>query len=293
MSALASYRNHLRAQPGFNVIALVSDWSPTGDWLNSTPSARELVRGATQRARTLGYSLQHFNTWENEMTPPRLSQILHARGIRGLIIAPFAAPSALVDLDWNGFSIVTIERPLHYGSFHHIVPNYYADMTLVHHHLRAKGYQSPGLILEHKRSERAAHQWEAAHDLVQKSAPTPVPSLTLASLTSSRQILDWYDRHRPDVVVGVNNAILRAFKSAGIKIPQQVGYASLNAMDDALDEFPRVSGILQPRASMGAAAIDILNTQLQLNHRGPGSVSLGTHADGTWSEGETLRATNT
>ncbi|HCR28732.1 MAG TPA: hypothetical protein DIV79_01780, partial [Opitutae bacterium] len=49
-----------------------------------------------------------------------------------------------------------------------------------------------------------------------------------------------------------------------------------------------VSGIYQHRKTMGATAIDVLNSLLQRNQRGPNEVSIGTQVDGSWRKGDTL-----
>ena len=69
-------------------------------------------------------------------------------------------------------------------------------------------------------------------------------------------------------------------------MPADLGYVSLNVIDDASG----VSGILQPRDIMGAAAVDALNAQLLVSQRGPGERSVGTHVDGVWHHGGTVRS---
>ena len=55
LSALAAHRMRLRVRRDFSVIALVSNWPRRDDWLRRE-SAQRLIAGATERARTLGYS---------------------------------------------------------------------------------------------------------------------------------------------------------------------------------------------------------------------------------------------
>ncbi|MBC2603440.1 LacI family DNA-binding transcriptional regulator [Puniceicoccus vermicola] len=290
MSALAAYRSRLRVQREFNVIAMVSNWSSSTRWLQKNLSAQKLFNGAKERARMLGYSLQFFNAYEGGMTPVRLSNILYSRGIRGIIVTPFADPSAVFEFDWNRFSIVTIERPLRYSHFHHVVPNYYADSLLLHRILRERGYQNPGLVLDKKLSERVENQWEAAHIFGQsRNQRDIIPTLKLESKPLEVEFLEWFRKYQPDVIVGRSNdnLVMRSLKSVGIRVPDDVGYASFNVLDD----YDEASGILQPRDAMGAAAVDILNTLLHRDHRGADKVALGTHADGIWYEGRTLRKT--
>lgn len=71
-----------------------------------------------------------------------------------------------------------------------------------------------------------------------------------------------------------------------MRIPADLGCASLNLRDDA----PHVSGIRQPREVLGAAAVGALNRLPLVSQRGPGAPAVGTHVDGVWPEGRTLRA---
>jgi len=285
-SALAAHRQRLRVRRDFSVIALVSNWQRRDDWMG-LKSAQRLLAGATARARTYGYELQHLWAREAGMTPARFSRVLTARGIRGIILAPLEQPDIPFDLDWEKFSVVTIERPFHYAHFHHIVPNYYADLRLAWARLRECDYRRIGLVLDSGLAERVAHQWEAAYLYEQARSAEPraaIPTLVVAGDGAFAPMRDWLRQHAPDAVISRCNEFLPAATGLGLRIPRHLGYASLNVLDDA----PGVSGILQHRDMMGAAAVDALHSLLHRNHRGPHAVAQGTQIDGTWHEGRTV-----
>lgn len=285
LSALAAHRMRLRVRRDFSVIALVSNWPRRDDWLRRE-SAQRLIAGATERARTLGYTLQHFWAREGGMSAARLSSVLAARGIRGVILAPFEKPGDRFELDWPQFAVVTIERPAHYACFHHIVPNYFADMLLTWAHLRARGYERIGLVLDAGLAERAAHQWEAAHAFeLSRVGAKPVPTLVVGETKRPAEMRAWLCLHRPDAVVSRCDGVLEAAAAEGLRVPRDLGYASLNVVDDATG----VSGIFQHRDVIGATAVDVLNSLLHRNHRGAHELSQGTQIDGSWREGRTLR----
>jgi LacI family transcriptional regulator len=287
LTALAAYRSGQRVRRDFAVIGLVSNWPRQNEWFDR-PSAQALWEGASVRARALGYSLQHLWAREGGASPARFSRILVNRGIRGLILAPFEHPDARFDLAWENFAVVTIERPTRYTTFHHVVPSYFADMLLAWEQLKLRGYRRIGLVLDHALAERAAHQWEAAHAFKQTRNETgepAVPTFVTHEAKGPAGVIDWLRTHRPDAIVSRSDRVFGALREAGVRVPADVGYVSLNVVDDA----PGVSGIVQPRDVMGAAAVDALNAQLLVSQRGPGERSVGTHVDGFWFEGRTVR----
>jgi len=287
-TALASHRTTQRAQRDFSVIALVSNWSRRDGWLRME-SGQQLFAGATARSRVYGYEVQHFWAKEGAMSPRRFSRILAARGIRGLILAPLEDPDSRLDLDWDGFTVVTIERFLHYPQFHHVVPNYFADLQLAWEKLRERGYARIGLVVERSLADRVGHQWEAAYAFAQSGSGfrrRAVPVLVVTGKSPRAEIGAWLAEHRPDAVISRCHDVWPTLKALRLRVPGDMGYASLNIVDDA----PHVSGILQHRDVMGATAIDVIQSLLHRNHRGPNRVSQGTHVDGTWFEGRTVRA---
>ena len=287
MSALAAHRSRLRVHRDFSVIALVANWSDKSEWIQRE-SAKKLMEGAESRARSLGYSLQYFWSRDHGASPRRFGDILINRGIRGIILAPFENPMERFDLPWDQFSVVSIERPFHYTNFHHVVPNYYADMLLAWEKLWEYGYRRIGLVLDADLANRVAHQWEAAHNFEQLSRgrkETVVPTLILGPNSGERDIANWMKECKPEVVISRSWTNCQIMVSLGYKVPEEIGYVSLNIVDDD----PGVSGIHQCRDIMGEVAVDVLNSLLLISHRGPIKASIGSQVDGEWRDGKTIR----
>jgi Transcriptional regulators len=286
LSALAAHRSRLRVQRDFSVIALVTNWSTRDAWTKRA-SARQVIEGATLRARSLGYSLQVFWAREQGYSARRFGAVLRNRGIRGLILAPFEDPHDRLDLDWENFATVAIERPAEYPLFHHVVPNHFAAILLAWEQLRARGYSRIGIIVRTDLSERTLHQWEAGYAYLQSRTleADRVSALVLQPEDAVGQIRSWLRRERPQVVISRSEGFFEAVRAEGLRIPQDIGYASLNVVDDV----PHASGIQQHRNEMGEFAVELLNSLLQSNQRGFNTVPHGTHVDGTWHEGNTVR----
>ncbi len=291
LSALAAHRNQLRVRNNFSVIGLISNWKNPDDWTKLN-SAQEVIEGAKSRALELGYTLQHFWARADGATPERFSKVLKTRGIRGIILAPFEGFQDRFDLDWESFSIVTIEKPAKYPFFHHVMQNQYADYLLCWDKLRQRGYTRVGLVVRTDLADRASHQWEAAHSYAQSQMDTKldaIPILNLDKTDKADTVRSWLQTHKPQAVISRCDDFFEAADAEGIKIPDDVAYVSLNVSDDR----PSVSGIYQHRKAMGATAVDVLNTLLQRNQRGPLEVSIGTQVDGSWRKGYSLPSIQT
>ena len=286
LSALAAHRNRLRVQNNFSVIGFISNWRHPSE-CTRLPSRQEVMEGAKNRAIELGYTLQHFSASEDGANPKRFSQILKTRGIRGIILAPFENHKDELDLDWSAFSVVTIEKPERYSFFHHILPNQYAHYLLCWEKLRQRGYTRVGLVVRSDFADRWSHQWEAAHLYAQSQMEGTLDTIPILNLDETDQtdtIRSWLLRYQPQAVISRCDGFFEAAEAEGIKVPDDVGYVSLNVSDDK----PGVSGIYQHRRTMGATAVDVLNSLLQRNQRGPLDASIGTQVNGSWRKGFSL-----
>ena len=289
LSALAAHRSRLRVRKDFSVIGLVSNWSTENAW-TQLPSAQAVIEGARARALELGFTIQHLWSKADNLSPSRFDQILQTRGIRGLILAPFEHPEDQLDLDWKQYSVVTIEKPFHYTHFHHVVQNHYSDLLLAWQKIRERRYKRIGLVVRDDLANRWSHQWESAHNLAQFSSNTreeTIPTLQLKGQDTDEHVelvKSWLQLFKPDAVLSRCDCFFEAADFLGLKIPNDLGYVSLNVTDDV----EGVSGIHQHRDVMGATAIDVLNSLLQRNFRGEHEVSIGTQIDGSWREGYSL-----
>lgn len=290
LSALSAYRSKLRVQNQFSVLGLVTNWSTRDGW-SGNPLQKDVIEGAKERALKLGYSLQEFWARDEGVSPKRFSHILESRGIRGLILAPFENNDDKLDLDWKQFSVVAISRPSNYTLFHHVVQNHYMDMMLCWDKLSERGYTRVGLVVQNELDVRWSYQWDAAHIFSQSQRAKledHIPVLRVEGQHDHGAIRAWLREHRPQVVVSRCHHFLEAVKMEGLTIPDDMAYISLNVNED----FENATGIRHRRDMLGATAVDVLNSLLHRNHKGPDDVSLGTQVDGIWHEGTTLPELN-
>ncbi len=288
LSALAAYRTRQRRPSGYSTLALLTNWPQENGWIGC-PCGRLLLEGARARAAQLGYHVEPFWLARPRMTARRASEILFNRGVRGVLVAPLAATCKGIDFAWDRFAVVTVEQPLVLPRFHYVAPDYSAGMQLVWAELNRRSYRRIGLVLTKENARRVRHRWDSAHAFEQRSTRSEadrVPTLYLESEADADAFHAWLDAHRPDVVAGKFDNLVHWLRASGRRLPQDIGYVSLNASD----QQEQVSGIDQRRDVMGAQAVDAVHALLSRSHRGPDEVQAGTIIEGVWRDAGTLRA---
>jgi len=290
LSALAARRVH--QAPYKSVIALISDWNTQDGWLKSDGAA-EIYEATEQRATELGYDLQHIWAREHDMSEDRLSDVLIARGIRGIILAACQTSVAKpLNLKWDQFSAVSIENPTVYPHIPNVTQDQYAAPSICWKRLLELGYARVGMVVPVDLSDRWGNRWDAAQALNQTRYETPenyVPTLRLKGDHEIDEIRTWIRTYRPDAVISRVPYFREAVEAEGLQIPTNIGYVSLNISDD---REPHAAGILQHRNEMGISAADTLNSLLQNYQKGLNPISRCTQIVGSWHEGNTLIPAN-
>ncbi len=257
----------------------------SGDWKpGRTFSAFQ--KGAFTRADSLGFRMKEFSLDAPGMTDARMGRILRSRGINAIVVAPLAVPGRRIDLPWEHFSASAIGYSLGWPMLHRALNHQMHSIRIALAELTARGYRRIGLAMEKQSDERVDNNWLAGLLLYQSKIPQRdrVPPFLPAAMTQS-SFNQWRERHRPDVVVSVRLTVLHWLKEAGVRVPEEVGFAILSYYP----VMGPVAGIDQNTQEAGAAAIDLVVEQLYLNKRGipvnPKSVLI----EGEWVEGPTVR----
>jgi len=248
---------------------------------------RGIIAGARQRAQELGFGLERFVIGRNGVRLPRLDNILHSRGIRGLILLPAWDSPDFSKLDWSRYAGVYTDYIIERPALHAVCADHFRSMMGALQRLHGRGYRRPGLFLQRQQDERLQHRWEAAFLAHQHHATGLDVVPPLISETIDRDLFcDWFRTHQPDVVLGHDCAALEWMQACGAKVPQTHGFFCLNVAPSAAV----CAGLdLQPEL-IGARAAEIVIGELHHNQIGiPDNPSLTTLL-GRWVDGPTLRA---
>ena len=286
LCALAAHRSRVRPSQSVSVIALVSNWTSREGWLE-LPGMRQLYAGAKARANALGFDLQHFWAREHGGFGKRLSDVLEARGIKSVVLAPATETEAANQQEWDKFTVVSLEPPPLDLRVPHVGVNHYANVVRCWRELTARGFCRVGLVTNKHQFGPGAGQSIAAHSFTQSCTASPfdqVPVLTLEAGHEKAQILAWLQTHRPEAVIGCTPHFFRITAETGLQAPRDFNYVSLDVENDVAG----VSGINCNLEVVGQTVVDTLNQLIQRGITCAQSHAMGTHVEGHWHEGTTL-----
>lgn len=263
---------------GAHLIAYVDSF---GSRANSQQRAslHRYRRGAADAAESHGYRLQDFDLGPGGLTPARLEQVLRARGIRGLVLAPFPDTGSVLTVDWSHFAAAAIGFSLAHPRLHRAVNHQAQTARDAIRRLVELGYRRIGLALSRHENDRAQQNWLSATLLARfehGSASLAFPLLLDDRIERSR-LRAWCRVERPEVVL-TSESDVRAM--LGPKGPH-VAHLHLTA------NAAGFSGMDQANERVGAAAVDLVVEQLHANLRGVPEHAKTVLVEGQWVDGHT------
>ncbi|HEY0256866.1 MAG TPA: LacI family DNA-binding transcriptional regulator [Candidatus Methylacidiphilales bacterium] len=299
LSALAAYRQTHYPKPTASPIAWISNYPTRNHWNRPGQFVEQYYQGAIQRAKEIGFRIEHFWLAEPGMTPQRLSKILYSRGISGILLTPQHTPFTHLNLDWDKFCAVTFGYSLVRPRLHMTTTNHYRSMSMVVRKLRSLGYRRIGLMLYSIHDKRVIHFPYAAYLMEMLRVP---PKLQIPAFfegeyshNTAAEKLKWFRAYRPEVIISSNGtAADEILRREGLRCPEDIGLVSLGASDQRVNEMGRIfSGTDENFQTVGVAAMDLLVTLMHRNERGIPITPRTVLIDSKWVQGTTVRRINT
>lgn len=288
VSSLMRHIRHARPIKEKETLAVV--WvSPVEDIKQESPLKR-MCDGARIRAKELGYRLDLFRYNDPEISPERLNRILISRGIRGVLIVPYGVTHAEVRMDWDHFSVATINYSMPNPPIHRAVAGFFSDTVIVLRKLWNMGYRRIGLI-----SRKERHQFidslimgaylDFMHEhYEEKMERIPPPVFYNSSPDWPRDFFAWYQRVKPDAILTMRWEIAAILRKQGIRIPGDVGMAILNHSNRSVD----FAGVDPLSERIGAVGVDLVTDQLENNEFGIPSFPKVITIEGQWINGPSV-----
>ncbi len=284
LSSLIAYRQANRPTHYRSTLAWVHMRSDT-----SKDSDHHLYYvGAKERAEKLGYNLDTFLVGPQGMAEKKLSSVLVARNVRGLLIAPLPATHGCLCLDWKQFSAVTFGYTLESPILNLVSNHHYRSMLLLLRELRSRGYRRIGLALPGKHDERIDCNYSAAFLVEQSKMPKSdkIPPC-LPTNFEREAFVSWYRRHHPDALITVGyRPVDKWLTELGVRVPRDLGIAHISPRAGKR----KFSGVVENATMIGAIAVNLLSGMLIRNERGVPLHPQRVLLESQWVEGDTLRA---
>jgi len=264
-----------------STLAMVVAGVPQSE-LAAHPSLERALAGAEARAAVRGYRLEKFWLGERGLSAKRLTAVLAARGITGVILNPDEGGGALPALAWDRLAVAVLAHlDRRFRQFHCASAPPFRHCETAVAELRRRGYERIGMAMP-KRYDRMMDQlYSAAYATW---CPNSVPALVTEDWTA-RVFADWYKRHRPDVILARSTEPKLWLDQMGVAVPKTVGLVHLGW-------HPRLDGWagVDPRPeAMGSAAADLVIEQLMANEAGIPAEPKMVLVAGRWVDGGTLR----
>ena len=274
------------------VLALVCAQRTADGWrTHSSRTIQQMRQGAFERATLRGYRAQEFWLHRDGMSNERFSEMLYARGIRGLLLGPRAPGDPTPLLHWDYFAAVSLSVPVPNLTLTTVCNDHYFSSLTVSRECYKRGYRRPGLVLCDGHLQRFQGRWEAGVVMAGRMFPdlNPTTPLYVEDVSDTNVLVQWIKREKPDVIIAPSEEVvpdlLGVLQRAGWRVPQDIGLVMLASPGLGSS----ASGIFQNGRMIGALALDTLISLVERNERGLPEQATTHMVEGQWNEGNTLR----
>jgi DNA-binding LacI/PurR family transcriptional regulator len=266
------------------VIAYVESF-PTNAAAQQLASLLRFYQGAADGAARHGYRLEVFRLGDAGLTEVQLERVLVARGIRGVVFAPFPETNSALAQRWENHALAVVGFSLARPRLHRAVNHQLNSIQVAFAEILALGYRRIGLVISRHEDARVERHWLSAALLAQHEhagSDRRFPLLYEETI-ERRVLLAWLKRHRPEVVISTEQsgpAMLQWATGQGVR-PTGFVHMHLTA------ELAGCAGIDQNNERVGAAAVDLVVEQLHVNSYGVPEIPKTVLIEGRWVPGKT------
>lgn len=281
---MAGLRGSHPRRRGAQVIAYVESF-PGNAPAQQQASLRRFRDGAKAGAARYGYRLETFQLGTGGLTEAQLERVLTARGIRGVVFAPFPQTGSVLQQPWNTHALAAVGFSLARPQLHRAVNHQLNSIRLAIAELTARGYRRIGLAVTQHEDARAERHWLssallARHENADSDRSFP---LLYEDHIDRRNLLAWLREHRPEVVLSTESTVWDILRRGRLPGKARVGFAHMHLTA----ELAGCTGIDQNNERVASAAVDLVAEQLHANSFGPPEVPKTVLIEGRWVPGTT------
>ena len=280
MEHLRSYR---KLEQMSTIAVLVLDVRKSD--LKSYPRIQAFLAGVEAEAKGNGYGVDVMFLLDLGVSPKRLRSILIARGIKGLVVMPFQTGVGKLDLDISGFCVSTPGYSIIDPMLNRACPDYLQMMDELLEQICRLGYKRVGFIMTYG-SGGVGHKLYSSSFLyysAQIEELLRIPILRRREI-ETEGVERWLKQYKPDVVIS-SGKIYRELKDIGYRIPEDLGFASLEILED----HKKASGVDHRHELVGGEALKLTFSDINLNNSGVPENPKVVLVDSHFRSGNTLK----
>lgn len=287
LSALAQYRKRLQSPAFQGTLAWLVNSADGFNW-KSFPHYYDYFRGARERAKFHGYTLDIFDLNSSGMAPERLAAILRARNITGILLCPQQKAGTEMNFPWDQVSSITFGFKLANPCLHTVTATHHRNMLRVMDELHLRGYRRIGFAFSKDHNEASDQNFLGgflSEEIGYHKKSPAMPAFITSYRRDSTDIKAWIRRHQPDAIVTGEYMAFEILEKAGFRIPDDFGLVCPTLPSNAT----RLAGVVEDSSSIGAVAVDLLVAAINRDDRGIPKLAVRHLIEGFWHEGESLR----
>ena len=235
------------------------------------PRFRELIAGVRSLAETVGFGVDLIYLSDPGMSCRLARSIIIARGIKGVVVLPFASGTANLDFDFEGLCVATAGYSIVEPKLHRACPDYFKMMDEMLDMCVTAGHQRIGLIMT-KTGGIGFKQFNSSFLYFQSGIPAADRIPMLGSQirrtwhdegAAPDSIKQWLEEYKPDVVIGTAQ-VLQTIQGFGISVPDELGFVSI----DVSESPSEAAGANHCYEMVGYEAFKLMWSSLNLNLTG-------------------------
>lgn len=245
----------------------------------------------TDTARKYGYSLDMYNL-EEVRSVRKFEVMLYQMGYCGIIIGRITRENTIVyGLELDKFTVIFNTNTSWEHKYHRVLGDAYRSVQMAWDNLLASGYRRIGAAICHHQPTLPDDSVRLAAVLERQNRDAAlvecIPPFT-GSTGDLSAFKEWFEKWRPDAVLGFSIGHYYHLKETGYRIPEDIGFASLHLHPE--DKWCKgISGIRIQDREVSETTISVLDQEIRKRIHGIPEHMLFVHIEPEWVEGKTLR----
>ncbi len=256
LSALSARKRQTVSTRSIANLAWVTNFETRDGWKSYTHNLG-YFRGCRERALKLGCSFDEI--WVGDRKQAGIENLLKARGVQGVILAPQPLVSEDLEIAGDQFHLVTLGMSVARDDVTRVCHDHYHSVSNLIKKLASEGFKKPIFYARKHIDERV--DFTMSHGFgfgVQTSAlkvsaaPVYIPKDTTSMALAKRIMQD-----KPDVAIVAYRdwiGLEQALHALGLSIPADVSVAVITVPEHDSE----VGGVIENAGQMGSLAVDTL-----------------------------------